>query len=150
MPKFPFSLFDFRYIDKFGPMHFLVEAASGIAIPETMLYKVPDYKFTLILSACVNVTKTTATSMQLYILHLTRHGADSAEYLINEDAGTGVLAQSWPSSKATTDAGLGWCLKFLFPGDTINVAQALTAVETIRLEAILDLIEYSDPRYAEK
>ena len=145
MPKFPFSLFNFDYIDKFGPIRALVTSAAGDAIPETVIYKVPDHKFALLLSASVTITKTTATSMQLYIKHPSINHVLGQDWLINETLSS--VAVSWPDSQPSTDHGLGLALVFLFPGDTINVAQALTLGETISHQVILNIIEYSDPRY---
>ena len=148
MPKLPFSLFDFKNIDRFEIVAKKVSSVAGVAIPETMIYKVPDYKFTLLLQASVLSTKITSTAFAMYIIRATVGNVTLIQdWLINEDLGTTEASMSWPSSLATTTHGLGWTLVFLFPGDEIRIAHALTAAETIEDKVGLTLIEYSDPRY---
>lgn len=147
LPAFPFSLFDFKYIEKFGPIHHNTKAAAGVAIPETTLYTCPEHRFALILGACARSIKTTATSFSMYIVHAERQGADMQEYLMHETIGSGTYPLSFPNSKESTEWGIGWRLLFLFPKDEIRIAQSLTAAETIEVETIIDLIQYKDPRY---
>ena len=149
IPKFPFSLFDFKHIDKFGPLATkIAEAAAGAAIPETVIYTCPDYKFALILQASVVSTKTTSTAFTMAIIRAKRNNITGIQdWLLIEDLGTSESVISWPMSKPTTSWCLGWTLVFLFPGDTIKISHALTAAETIEDKVEIIGIEYSDPRY---
>lgn len=151
MPKLPFTLFDFKNIDYFGPKAKKIEAAAGAAIPETVVYKCPDHKFTLLLQANVASIKVTSTEFTMAIIRADIEGVSNIQdWLMVEDLGTTEGGMSWPMQKAATGWVLGWGLAFLFPGDEIRVSHALTALETIVDRIGLIIIEYEDPRWHEK
>jgi len=142
MPKLPFSLFNFKNIDKFAPIVKEIEAAAGVVIPVTTIYKCPDHKFAWLLGVHCQLVKTTGTALRCD--HV-RPDATVAHSLIVETAGTGSF--SWPSGKTTGEHVPGWFPLFMFPGEILSVQQALTALETIYHLWTVDRIEYDDPRY---
>jgi len=148
-PRVPFSLFDFKTIHEFKPRQKTLSSTAGIAIPSTVFYTCPDHKFALLLKLSVAVTKTTATALLVLVGRTSQKDekVSSSEALISESANTGYY--SWPSGKATGSHVLGWCLEFLFAGDTLNLSHALTAAETITDVVSWVIIEYDDPRYLE-
>ena len=148
MPKLPFSLFDFKYIDKFEVIDKKMVAAAGVAIPSTTIYTCPDFKFALLLQATIGSIKTTSTEMALKLIRYDHHGiGEVSDLLLNETFGTSESYLSWPMAKASANWALGWTLVFLFPKDIIEYSHALTLAETIVDTVALVLIEYSDPRY---
>jgi len=145
--KVPFSLFDFKHIREFGPQFFKETAGAGVAIGAT-IYTVKPGEFVLLLSASVYHTKTTGTQLILRIVRKPPGGYNLQEVLINDTAAATAGSMSWPSSKSSGlyDV-LGWHLCFLFPGDSIYLAHALTAAEAIEDVVTLNMIVYADPRW---
>ena len=149
LPKFPFSLFDFKHIDKIEPLQKTLSSSAGNAIALTTIYEVKDHKFVLLLGMSITVTKTTGTALLAFIERKNKIAAalTFVDTLIQETADTGPY--SWPSQKTAAEHTVGWHLCFMFPGDKIRVSQALTAAETILHEILIHRIEYSDPRFKE-
>ena len=149
LPKFPFSLFDFKNIDRIEPIFKRLNAAAGDAITTTTIYEVPQHKFALLLGVGLVVTKTTATELNLHILRNFKIGASKtfADYLLTEDVATSKIG--WPSAKTAADHTLGWHLCFMWAEDQLRVSHALTAAEVIQHDITINRIEYSDPRFKE-
>ena len=148
MPKLPFSLFDFKHIDKIEPIlvHLTAIAASAI---DKVVYTVPDGKFALILSASVLSYKVTSTVFQMYVQRKEARPPVWRDHLIRETLGTTETHASWPPAKAPASWVMAWHLLLMWPGDHIRVLHALTAAETIQDDVSISRIEYNDPRYKE-
>lgn len=144
----PFSLFDFKHINKFSPIATTVEAAAGNAIAKA-IYTCPKYMFTLILSVSVESAKTTSTQFKTYITRAATIHDSFREHLIDETLGTTEVHASWPAGKAPATWSMGWHLLFMFPGDVLWVTHALTVAETIADDISVVRIEYNDPRFKE-
>lgn len=146
MPKFPFSLFDFKNITKFDIKHYKADAAAGVQL-DAVMYVCPDHKIALLLFLSINATKTTPTNLLVHIARVYETPPEEVWYqdLLSEDVGT--ASASWPSGKAAASNVCGWHLCFLFPGDGILVRHALTVAETIAHLGVYHIIEYNDPRY---
>ena len=144
MPKLPFSLFDFKLIQKIEPILWEKISGAGVAIPVTIIYTVPEHHFVWLLGINVTVTKITGTLMY-YAIVRKKGGADMLIY--ESAADTGQYA--WPSAKTPSLQTPAWFPLFLFEGDTIKVSHALTAAETIAHSTMIHRIEYKDPRYEE-
>lgn len=157
LPAFPFSLFDFKYINKFEPICHQVDAAAGDAIPETVIYEVPEHKFALLLGIHVLSTKTTSTEFICYIIrnkeNMEIKGLPDttaiANALITETLGDTEALVSWPAAKTPSLWVPAWHLYFLHAGDKIAISHALTALETIEDIVTVQRIEYNDPRWEE-
>jgi len=154
MPQLPFSLLDFKRIEKFAPLCKQVDAAAGDPI-SAEIYRVPKHKLVWLIGIDVMCTKITSTAL---VCDLTRSkdemeisGLPKAtpvrQILIAETVGTTEGYVSWPAAKTPSLWVASWFPLFLHAGDLVNLTHAFTVAETIKDIITVNRIEYSDPRY---